>query len=262
MKFKYNDVEMYYEIIGEGIPLLLIHGYMIDHTVMKHSFEELALDNFKRIYIDLPHMGNSNRPESVRSSDDYLNVLSAFVDEVIQEPFVVCGFSYGGYLARALEMKKEVLGSLLICPVIEPTRSKRKLPKHQILEQDEYVQNYKGDIEDYLEMAVVQTEYTLKRYFSDFVEAFSKANSEVLVPLIRERYPFTFDINQTIQTPMLLLAGAQDSVVGYEDFFQYIHFYERPSFVVLDKAGHSLMTEQRELFKHHVETFLEDLWKR
>lgn len=35
MIFNFRDVELYYEIYGEGIPIIMIHGCRPDHRLMK-----------------------------------------------------------------------------------------------------------------------------------------------------------------------------------------------------------------------------------
>ena len=49
-----------YEIIGEGTPVLIIHGWGISSHTMKGAFEPIfnRLEGYKRYYIDLPGMGN------------------------------------------------------------------------------------------------------------------------------------------------------------------------------------------------------------
>lgn len=52
-----------YETIGQGIPVLIIHGWGISKITMKGAFEPIfeKLGGYKRYYIDLPGMGQSER---------------------------------------------------------------------------------------------------------------------------------------------------------------------------------------------------------
>lgn len=58
------NTEIYYEIIGEGIPIFMIHGWGVNHRIMSGCMEPV-LENcnyhFKRIYFDLPGMGNQKQ---------------------------------------------------------------------------------------------------------------------------------------------------------------------------------------------------------
>lgn len=59
-----------------------------------------------------------------------------------------------------------------------------------------------------------------------------------------------------IRKPVLLLAGRQDIVVGYQDLLETIEEYPRATFAVLDMAGHNLQIEQPELFQSLVEEWM------
>ena len=45
-----------YETVGNGVPVLIIHGWGISRLTMKAAFEPVftELDGYKRFYIDLP----------------------------------------------------------------------------------------------------------------------------------------------------------------------------------------------------------------
>ena len=57
--FKDDELLLNYEIMGEGQPVLLIHGLACDMNLMKGCMEPVFsnVEGYKRIYIDLPGMG-------------------------------------------------------------------------------------------------------------------------------------------------------------------------------------------------------------
>lgn len=134
MIFEYQGTKLYYEIIGEGTPFLFLHGWGVDHHIMSGPVEPLfdagkndpiaevlKEKKYKRIYIDLPGMGKSEASEAIRTSDDLIEVIAAFIDAVIgKEKFLLMGQSYGGYLSRGLSVKcsGQMLGMILWCPLI------------------------------------------------------------------------------------------------------------------------------------------------
>ena len=61
-----------YEVIGTGTPVLIIHGW---------------------------GMGDSEHGD-VRNSDDILELLHGFAVDVINEPLIIAGQSYGGLLTH------------------------------------------------------------------------------------------------------------------------------------------------------------------
>ena len=110
---KVRQAEIYYEDIGEGKPILLIHGFTLDHRVMSGCMEPIFTlrDGWRRIYIDLPGMGLTKNYNEISSSDDMLNTLTDFIEAVLpNQEYIIAGESYGGYIASGLIEKQKALG--------------------------------------------------------------------------------------------------------------------------------------------------------
>jgi pimeloyl-ACP methyl ester carboxylesterase len=86
MECKIKNILVNYEIIGEGKPIVMIHGYYADNRVMAGCMEPIfsAKDGYKRIYIDLPGMGKSESPEWITNSDTMLDIVIEFIEKIIQ----------------------------------------------------------------------------------------------------------------------------------------------------------------------------------
>lgn len=41
MNYHYQDIDLYYECIGEGKPIVLLHGLGCDHRLMKGCMEPI-----------------------------------------------------------------------------------------------------------------------------------------------------------------------------------------------------------------------------
>ena len=135
---KYGIID--YEIIGNGRPVLIIHGWGISKITMKGAFEPVftQLEGYKRYYIDLPGMGESEHGD-VRNSDDILELLHGFAKDVIGEKFIIIGQSYAGLLTRGFVNKYPEFISriILLVPCIIPgVRQGRVEPLH-VVEKDE-----------------------------------------------------------------------------------------------------------------------------
>jgi pimeloyl-ACP methyl ester carboxylesterase len=68
---------------------------------------------------------------------------------------------------------------------------------------------------------------------------------------LHENFAFSFDVDRPPEPfagPTLMIMGRQDSSCGYYDAWPIQENYSRGTIVVLDRAGHGLMVEQRELF--------------
>ncbi|WP_283747491.1 alpha/beta fold hydrolase [Bacillus cereus] len=251
-----KDAEIYYEIVGEGKPVIIIHGCAPDHRLMKRCMESVfqKYEGYKRIYIDLPGMGKSNAPDWINSSDRIVEVLITFIEEIISaEEFLLVGESYGGYLARGIlsKMFERVNGLLLVCPVVVAQPGKRLLPDKQVIVRDEeFLKTLTStEREEFCELAVVANEYTYKRFKEEIKPGLDVANNE-FIERLQKNYSLTLDFHRKkYEKPVLLLAGRQDISVGYQDIVRIIEDYPRATLAVLDMAGHNLQIEQPDLFE-------------
>ena len=122
MEYKLHGMDIYYESIGSGLPVIMIHGNGPDHRSLKGCMEPCftGYDNlFRRIYFDLPGYGKTKGNAWLSNADKMLELIADFIDGMIlNQPFILVGNSYGGYLARGILKKKQnlVKGLLLLCP--------------------------------------------------------------------------------------------------------------------------------------------------
>ncbi|WP_406054923.1 alpha/beta fold hydrolase [Kribbella sp. NBC_00889] len=239
---------------GDGTPVLALHGWTPDHRLMTGCLEPIFTDlpGYRRLYPDLPGMGQSPAGD-IDSSDGILAAVQSFVDEQIgAEPFLLIGESYGGYLARALarERPDQVLGLSLICPigtVVE--NADRTVPEHVVLRSEPGVVESLTEGEDFTELAVVRTATALAAYRKDVAPGLAIADTAALDRIERKRRLSVDPESGPVWTrPTLIVCGRQDSITGYEDTYVLLPHYPRASLAVLDVAGHNLQLEQPELF--------------
>ncbi len=84
MECKLENITVYYEIFGEGYPILTIHGWPVDHRIMKGCMEPIfeTRPNYKRIYFDQPGMGKTKGEDWIKGTDDYLKIIMIFLEKV------------------------------------------------------------------------------------------------------------------------------------------------------------------------------------
>ena len=265
MFWRIGEGKLHYELVGEGRPILMLHGFPLDSAVMKGCMEPVFArhNDWKRVYVDLPGMGRSTRIKGANGSDGILDVLMRFAQEMFGgERFAVAGESYGGYLARGLlrERMSEVTGVLLICPLVLAPPCKRELPPRKVLiEEPGLEEAIKEGEESFAELGVVQTERTLERFREDIVPGLRSGDKEFQRELFSDGYEFSVDVDvlpHQYHGPTLVIAGRQDHVVGYRDAWNFLENYPRATFAVLDRAGHNLQFEQEKLFASLVNEWL------
>ncbi len=262
-----DELKIYYETYGDGIPLLAIHGYGIDHNVMTGCLEPIfkQRQNWKRIYVDLPGMGRTRASNGLKNSNDMLQTVIRFCDEIIpNQNFSVAGESYGGYLARGLvhDMPEHLDGVLLICPVVITDREKRDLPKRRIFIRDaQLLAGIEPSERNMFErMLVVQDKRRWERFQLDILPGMKTKDISFTKRFKKEGYSFSFDVDKlegSFDKPSLMFAGRQDASVGYADLLKIFGNYSRGTFVILDRAGHGLEVEQEVVFNCLVHEWLD-----
>lgn len=267
MKCIVKGIAINYEIMGEGKPMLMLHGYSPDHRLMTGCMERVTgiTDNFKRIYLDLPGMGKSESAEWINSSDIMLDIVLEFIEKIIpDENFLIAGESYGGYLSRGIVYRigHRVDGMVLICPAIIADMKKRQVPKHQVLVKDDEILASLTieQAEDFNSIAVIQNREIYERYKKEIVCGLKIADDEFLDYFKKSGYEFSFkvdDENRKFHKPVLMILGRQDCSVGYRDALNIIENFPRGTFAVLDMAGHNLQIEQPYLFNALVNEWVE-----
>lgn len=266
MKCKIKNLSINYEVLGQGKPVVILHGFTPDHRLMTGCMEPVfkGKDNYMRIYPDLPGMGKSENAAWINNSDDMLEIVIDFIEKIIPgENFLLAGESYGGYLSRGVihRMPERVDGLFLLCPVVVAKSKDRKVPKHEVITiDDEFITGLSTEeIEGFDSMGVVQNRYTFERYTDEIVCGLKVANKDLLDRIRKSDFEFSFDAEMDqlqFPNPTLILVGRQDSIVGFEDAWNLLRNFPRASFAVLDRAGHNLQIEQPELFTHLTDEWL------
>lgn len=269
-KLNIDGVMINYQIIGKGVPIVFLHGWGVDHLIWKNQIEKIGafkLRKFQRIYFDLPGMGNSITNHKIHNSDDMLNIICKFIDRIIgTAKYILAGESYGGYLARGLVREKEsqIIGLLLLCPLIYPGYRTGSHSEHIVLESDAVFMGSlpKDSTGWYRELSVIQTKKTYHDYLADINTTIAKGNEQFLSEELDGAFSEDININPHVFTkPTTVLVGRQDTEVGFKDQYELFKDFPRASFCILDKAGHNLQFEQKDLFKAAVMELLERVLK-
>jgi pimeloyl-ACP methyl ester carboxylesterase len=218
---------------------------------------------WRRIYPDLPGMGRSPRADWIRTEDDVLEAVLEFADRVIGDRrLCVIGVSYGGYLARGLihRRRTQLDGAMLWVPAMSLAADRPDVPEPQpVVVDPAAVATVEPDEEFWLRVAVVQTEPMLALFRERVRPGMLIADHEFLEP-IAESGGFSFDpdaLPEPMAAPALILAGRQDSNVGYRATVRILENFTRGTLAVLDRSGHRLAEEQPRTFEALVDDWLD-----
>lgn len=249
--------------IGEGLPILVIHGWQMQGKVEELDFEPIFLktSGYRRIYVDLPGMGTTPA-NNIKDLDEIYLRLVQFIDARLEKSrFLVVGSSCGGYLARAIAQKyvEQVDGLLLRVPLIEPDNSMRDLDSFEpLVANKQLMLDISAEDRTLLGDVLIQTPAYVQALKAKFKEAYipaeEAADNKVLDPIREDprRYQLSIPLdngNAKFPAPTLIISGRQDGVVGYRDSLRLLELYPRSTYVVLDRGTHGLPIDETGVFE-------------
>ena len=266
MRVPVNGIELNVEAVGEGRPLLLLHGFTGDVS----SWSFLAgLEGMRRIAVDLIGHGNSDSPAAPErySMADAIRDLEAVLDACDVDRATVVGYSMGGRLALhfALDAPHRVEALILesASPGIEDPRERdarvgadNALADRIEREGIEAFVDYWQSIPLFasqLRLPVEVFEAQRQRRLSQ--SPAGMANS--LRGMGAGRQSYLMARLGEIEAPTLLIAGALDE--RYAGLARTMSSQIRGSRVeIVPDAGHAAHLERPEIFIEVVQRFLSE----
>jgi len=111
-----NGIQLAYVDAGAGRPVVLVHGFPLDHSMWKAQIGALS-ESYRVIAPDLRGFGRSGVSEGTVTMQQFADDLAALLDALqVDEPVVLCGLSMGGYVAWQFWRRHGWrLGGLILC---------------------------------------------------------------------------------------------------------------------------------------------------
>lgn len=114
-KVQTNGIELYYEIHGEGKPLVLISGLGYS-SWQWHKMVPLLAEKFQVITFDNRGVGQSDKPAGPYTAGMLAQDTVGLLDALKIEKAVIVGHSMGGFIAQAVALDfPQRLEKLILC---------------------------------------------------------------------------------------------------------------------------------------------------
>jgi len=115
MQFHYGGLSVHVETLGEGKPLLFLHGWGVSGKVMRPLAASLKVN--RTIYlIDLPGFGQTPSPPFPWRIDDYADLVAAFIRHLNVGSVDILAHSFGG--RRTLKLCSRPADSPLVKSIL------------------------------------------------------------------------------------------------------------------------------------------------
>lgn len=248
---------------GQGPPLLLVHGFPLDHTMWQAQFEPLARQA-RVITPDLRGFGHSTVVPGVAGMERLADDLAALLVALeVREPVVFCGLSMGGYVAwQFWRRQPERLRALVLCD----TRAQADSPEARAAREKMIESVERSGASPVVEAMVGRLFAASSRQRkADEVAAIRRVMESTppqgMIAALRGMLarPDTTAWLPQIDVPTLVIVGQEDVISTVEEMRSISCAIPGAELVVLAESGHMTPVEQPEAFNAAVAAFLSRL---
>ncbi|MGY8766989.1 MAG: alpha/beta fold hydrolase [Pirellulales bacterium] len=256
-----NDCSFHVELQGEGSPLLLVHGFPLDHTMWTAQIEFFAQTHLV-IAPDLRGFGKSADSNEIVSMQQFADDLAAILDTLsIHQPITFCGLSMGGYIGlQFVKHYQERLERLILLDTRSAAddettaRARRQMANTVLTEGLDAVPRAmipkllsEATRQDLPEVEQTLTEMIL-RQFPSAVAAAQRGMAE---------RPSSDDLLAQINIPTLVLCGQHDRITPVAEMQSMAERIPNAKFVVIENAGHMSPMENPDAVNQQMAAFLQ-----
>jgi 3-oxoadipate enol-lactonase len=239
-KLQINRITLAYEKLGSGTPLVLIHGYPLDHTIWNDT-AALLQDNFTVILPDLRGFGQSTTVETPYTISDMADDLASLLDHLGIEKAAFAGHSMGGYVALAFARKhpRRTLGLGLVASQAAADAPDRKAGRYQSAE--EIAQKGVGIVAEGM-TSKLSVDPRIQAFIHPLIESQQPAALIGALKAMAEREDL-FPHLSTVSLPVTLIHGNADVLIPIERAREIKSALPAAHLVELQGLGHMPMME-------------------
>lgn len=252
-----------YVDIGQGVPIILIHGLFLDHTAFESQIDAFA-DRYRIIAIDIHGHGGSSELDRSMSLDEMAADYFDLVQQLGIHQAIWVGVSLGGMtsLRIAIEHPEAVLGLLLLntnagkgvgkkVPSVDGLNAPltmrllwgTKFLKTKVLEAGLFGRTTLTTKPDLLRIWVEKMQPISSKSMKNAIEAVLSARS-ILEQL------------SSIEVPIIIAGGDEDTALPMSASQEIQHRISNSTLVEIEQCGHSSSIEQPDRVSQLLEQLL------
>jgi non-heme chloroperoxidase len=265
-----EEVELFYQDIGRGKPVVLIHGWPLNHEMWEYQVNELPKHNIRVITYDRRGFGKSSRPWEGYDYDTFAQDLKLVLEELNLTDVTLVGFSMGGgevvrYLSKYNtdgRVTKAALVSAVTPYLLKTDDNPTGLPQEMF---DEMKQQIEDDRPKFLAdfgkkfYGVNLFSHPVSQEFlqHDLMLTLNSAgHSTIKAMQAWSATDFRTDL-KNINIPMIVLHGKDDETVPIDaSAEETIKYLPNAEYLVYDDAPHGLFYTHRNRFNEEIANFV------
>jgi len=239
---KVNDINMYYEIHGEGFPLVMILGLSCDVNWWTSEVIEAIAKNFKTIVFDNRGVGRTDKPEMDYSIKMFADDTIGLMDALKIQKAHILGFSMGGFIAQEITLNyPERVENLVLCST-HCGGAKSLAPSNEVMNflinpPDDVIELNNGFIPLLFTKIFIENN-------PEFIESYKQQMLKIPIQLSsyrRQLKAMSFNPGRRlkeIKTPTLILHGKEDILLPPGNAEVLAKNISGSKMIMLDNAAH------------------------
>jgi len=239
-KVNVDGINIAYDRKGSGQPLILIHGYPLDHTTWNGVAASLS-EEFDLIIPDLRGFGESDVMEADDSIIDYASDMAGLLNHLKIKKATLVGHSMGGYVALAFarEYPDRISGLGMVSTQIMADTKEKKEAR---------IANAKQVLEEGVHSVVESMTPKLSKEakIQDFVRNLITVQRPLGVYsalMVMAERPDSTELFKTFKYPTVIVHGDDDALIPVERGREMKAALPSAHYVELAGLGHMAMME-------------------
>jgi len=256
--FNSHGVKIYYEIKGQGEPIIFSHGFSLDSRMWREQLDYFSL-NYQTIAIDARGHGKSGAPRTGYAREDRAKDILILANELEFDKFHLVGLSMGGgdALCFAIDNQDRLLSLTLVGTVAAGWKPRRKLKDYASIAKDTGIETAKKLYIDLTMSHYEKRNPDLKKKLGQMMNDFS---GQPWLDPMKGKYPIREDIklSSRLTNPTLIVVGQHDLLVK-SVAVQLNETVPGSRLEIIKDVGHMVNLEEPKLFNELLERFFIDV---
>jgi 3-oxoadipate enol-lactonase len=249
-----GSVDLFYEEMGQGTPLIFVHGFPFDHATWL-PVARLLRDKARCIMPDMRGLGKSPVTGTETSILDMATDVIRLMDRLAIQKAVIIGHSMGGYIAMQMahSFSDRVIGLGLVATRAEPDAPDKSASRLE--SRDEVLKNGTASIIANMAALLTKNEDILREILPvmEKTSAQGVAMAQYAMVYRHDATPWL----EAVKYPVVVIAGGKDEIIPEDELRNLTGRLKNGKYYSSPGASHMIPMEEPGLIARALEeTFL------